>query len=467
MALREVPVRTKVLYGVADTALSVKNASLNQFLLFFYADVLHVAPALVGAAIFAGKLWDAVTDPLMGYISDATRSRWGRRRPWIVASAVPMGICYYLLFIPPQLTATGLAIYLALLAILLFTFFTMFATPYLAWGAELARDYHERTTVVQIRALFGVLGGIMGATLPILIASRFDDERAGFGNMAIVLGAVISIATLVTGAGVRERLRQRIPAAGFRHFIGGLRRTLANRDFFVVFATFCLMTVSAAIGQSVQLIVIKYHLRMYEFYPWIALTFALSFACSFPLWLQLSRRIGKRRALLVGLALGCIAPLGWVVVQPGQQWAMLLFMVAGGTLAGSLTLAISQAADIVDFDELETGEQRAGAYFGIWTLGLKTSGALGTLIGGFVLGLVGYVPEQAQDAVTLQWLVVIVGPLQAVVHLGGLLVFRRIRFEEADVARVQAALEARRAANSVPVSQKDADANAQHLQIRV
>lgn len=444
MAQREVPLSTKVLYGVADTALNVKNASLNQFLLFFYADVLHVAPALVGAAIFVGKLWDAVTDPLMGYLSDATS--WGRRRPWIIASAVPMGICYYLLFIPPELTAAGLAIYLGILSILLFTFFTMFATPYLAWGAELARDYHERTAVVQIRALFGVLGGIIGATMPILIANEFDDTREGFGYMAIALGAAITLTTLITGAGVREKLRTQAPSPGFRHFAKGLRRTLANRDFFVVFATFCLMTVSSAIGQSVQLIVIKYRLEMYDFYPWIAFTFALSFACSFPGWLTLSRRIGKRRALLGGLTLGCIAPFGWVIVQPGQEWAMLLFMVAGGTLAGSLTLAVSQAADVVDFDELETGEQRAGAYFGIWTLGLKTSSAIGTLVGGTALGLVGYVPDQVQHPDTLWWLVVIVGPLQAVSHFGGLLIFRKIRFEEADVLRIQAALDAKREA---------------------
>lgn len=450
MPSREVPLRTKILYGVADAALNVKNASLGQFLLYFYADVLLVAPALVGAAIFAGKLWDAVTDPLMGYISDTTHSRWGRRRPWIVASAVPMGFCYYLMFVPPDLTPTGLAVYLGVLGILLFTFFTMFATPYLAWGAELARDYHERTSVVQIRALFGVLGGIVGAAAPIVIANHFDDTRTGFGYMAIVLGAVIAVTTLITGLGVRETVPENVSPVAFRHFLTGLRSTLANRDFLIVFGTFCLMTTSAALGQSVQIIVVKYRLQMFDFYPWIALTFALSFACSFPGWLALSRRVGKRSALLTGLTLGCIAPFGWLIVRPGQEWLMLAFMVAGGTLAGSLTLAVSQAADVIDLDELQTGERRAGAYFGLWTLGLKTASALGALIGGFVLGVVGYIPGQVQDPDTLWWLVAIVGPLQAITHFGGLLIFWQIRFEEADVARIQVALDARREVTSQP-----------------
>jgi Na+/melibiose symporter-like transporter len=446
---REVSIRTKILYGVADAGLNVKNASLSQFLLFFYVDILNVAPTLVGIAIFIGKLWDAVTDPLMGYISDTTRSRWGRRRPWIVISAVPMGIFYYLLFSPPDLTPTGLVVWVAVIGILMFTFLTIFATPYLAWGAELARDYHERTTVVQIRALFGVLGGIIGGTAPILIANALDRGRGGYSAMAMALGSLITITTLITGLMVREEPSPAVTSASFSHFMRGLRGTFANREFAVVFATFCLMTVSAAIGQSVQLIVIKYRLGMYDFFPWIALTFALSFAGSFPLWLRLSRRFGKQRALLGGLALSCVSPFGWIVVQPGQHAAMLVFMMLGGAVAGSLTLVVSQAADVIDFDELQTGEPRAGTYFGIWTFGLKSCSALGTFIGSVVLSAVGYVSDQVQDEETLWWLVMVVGPLQAVVHLCGLLAFRRLRFDEHDVLQAQAAVDARRAAASV------------------
>jgi len=208
------------------------------------------------------------------------------------------------------------------------------------------------------------------------------------------------------------------------------------------------MTMAASIGQAVQLIVVKYWLGMYDFFPVIALTFGVSFALSFPLWLSLSRRIGKRRAMRSGLLLGCVVPFGWCIVQPGQRAAMLVFMIAAGLVVGSLTLVMSSAADIVDFDELETGERRAGAYFGIWTLGLKTTSALGILLSGALLQLVGYVPGQAQDPRTLWWLVMIVGPLQSVVYFIGLLMIRRFRFEAADVARAQAALAARRSAAS-------------------
>ena len=119
-------------------------------------------------------------------------------------------------------------------------------------------------------------------------------------------------------------------APGFGHFLRGLRQTFANRDFRIVFVTFCLMTVSASMGEAVQLIVVKYWLQMYDFFPVIGLVLRLSFAGSFPFWLGLSRRIGKTRAPLGGLILGSLAPFGWLIVQPGQRGAMLVFMVVAG-----------------------------------------------------------------------------------------------------------------------------------------
>ena len=401
---------------------------------------------MVGLVLFIGKFWDAAIDPVMGYVSDTTRSRWGRRRPYVLLSALPVGVCFYFLFSPPQLTSTALLWYLLGTSLILFTVFTIYTVPYLAWGAELSRDYHERTTIVQVRALFGILGGVIGAAAPITIASQFADQRAGFAAMGLILGGLIALTGVITGIGVVDQGRDRLPTASIAHFVRGLGHTFENREFRLIFLTFCLMTISAAMGEAVQLIVVKYWLGMYDFFPVLALTFALCFAASFPFWLMVSQRIGKTRALRLGLTLGSVAPLGWIIVQPGQRWAMMIFMVVAGAISGCITLAVSQAADAVDFDELQTGEQRAGAYFGMWAFGLKTANAIGMFLGGVLLSVVGYVPEVVQSPQTLWWLVVLVGPLQSVVTLVGLFVFRHIRFEREDLARIQEALAARQAA---------------------
>lgn len=445
MSAREVPIGTKIRYGFGELGLNMKNEVVNRYLMFFYADTLLVSPTAVGLMMLLGKAWDAVTDPAMGYVSDTTRSRWGRRRPYVLIGAVPMGFCFYLLFSPPAwLSHNQLLWYLLGVSLALYTFFTIFTIPYLAWGAELARNYHERTAVVQIRALLGLVGGIVGSSLPLVLVGAALTARDGFAYMGLLIGIAVAIAALVPALTVRDDSRDSLPPASFGHFVGGLRHTFANRDFRIIFLTFCLMTVSAGMGTAIQIIVVKYRLNLEAEFPLIALTFGLAFALSFPFWLRLSQRIGKTRAMRLGLVMGCVAPFGWVLVQPGQLGAMLVFMVVAGAATGCLTLAGSQAIDVVDVDELQTGEQRAGAYFGIWAFGLKLAVAVGQFLAGILLDLVGYVPGSTQDPDTLWWLVMLVGPLQALVTFAGLLIFRRIRFEESDVQLVQAALAARR-----------------------
>jgi GPH family glycoside/pentoside/hexuronide:cation symporter len=284
----DVPWRTKLVFSMGEVAIGIKNASLGQFLLFFYADVVKLAPALVGAAIAISRLWDAVTDPIMGYISDTTRTRWGRRRPFVVAAAIPLGVSYLLLFTPPRGVGTaGLFLYLLATYVLLFTIFTVYATPYFAWSAELASDYHERTTVVQVRGLFGIVGGIVGAATPIWIVNQFGDQRLGYAVMATILGALIAATAL--GSGVVREPPPTVPVRrpSIRHFMEGLWHTVGNRAFALVFVVFCLMTVAGAIAQSLHLIVIKYWLKMYDFFPVLALVFASSAAASCTLWFRL------------------------------------------------------------------------------------------------------------------------------------------------------------------------------------
>ncbi|MCX8071557.1 MAG: MFS transporter [Candidatus Binatia bacterium] len=441
---------TKLLYGIGEVAVSTKNAALSQFLLFFYVDIVQVTPFLVGTALFLGRFWDAITDPIVGYLSDTWRSRWGRRRPFVVGASIPIALGFYFLFAPPQWSEGAVFVYLVCAYVGLMTVFTLYATPYLAWSAELTDDYHERTTVVQVRALFGVVGGLAGSALPVAIAGHFETARTGFAVAAAALGCIMAGSGLAAGLGVRETKGASSPSPSWTHFWMGLRRTMANVDFQRIFAVFCAMTLAASLGNAVQLFVIKYWLGLYDSFPAIALTFGLAFVCSFPLWRGLSQAVGKHQALLFGLGLGCLVPWGWFLVPPGNLGAMLVLAAAGGVSMGSITLAMSSAIDIIDIDEWHTGERREGAYFGIWTLGLKTMGALGALLGGGLLSILGGGngdPLSPVEAWKLLW---VVGPLQAASHAFGLVTMRRIRWGPEEVKNLQKVLSARRQQQSEP-----------------
>lgn len=446
--MSRLPFRTKLLYGAGEVAVSAKSVALGQFLLFFYVDIVQASPVAVGVALFIGRLWDAVTDPVVGYLSDTAHTRWGRRRPFVLGAAIPMAMAFYLLFRPPGWSDFGVFAYLLFTYLAAMTVFTLYATPYLAWGAELTDDYHERTAVVQTRALFGVLGALSGAAIPVAVANQFSEARTGYAVAAGVLAVVVGIAGLCTGLGVRESMRTFPVQPSFAHFMSGFRRTFANREFRSIFAVFCGMTLAGSIVNAVQLFVIKYSLGLYESFPFIALAFGCAFVMSFPVWARLSRHVGKHQALLYGLCLGCVVPWGWFILPPGDLLAMIVFAATGGFAMGSVTLAMSSAIDAIDWDELRTGERREGAYFGIWTLGLKTMSGLGALIGGWCLWLLGSDPAQGLSPSSAWRLLWILGPLQAVVHAVAFLFLRGQRWGSAELARVQEILAQRRQQSS-------------------
>ena len=204
--------RTKLLYGVADGGCALVTASIQFFLLSYLADVLRYDPAVVGTALMVGKLtWDAVNDPLFGYLSDRTRSRWGRRRPYLLFGAVPLGLATWMLFSLPPGLAGAAAFFVVLGSFLLHdTLQTLVSVSYGALMPELTADYDERTSLSTVRMAFSVVGYILGGGMTTLIAGLFRNslgwsEPAAYSGMGVVFGAIVAVTVLATALGVRER----------------------------------------------------------------------------------------------------------------------------------------------------------------------------------------------------------------------------------------------------------------------
>ncbi len=362
----------------------------------FYTDTLLLAPAFIAWTFLIGRFWDGLTDPIMGYVSDATKSRLGRRRPYFLVSAIPVAIAYFYLWSPPDgLKDWALFVHLTLAYLATYTFWTVFSIPHNSLGAELTMDYHERTRLTGVREALGLLGTLLGTVAPALFASRFGGEARGFSYMAATVGGLTAVFILICYFSVSENLAFQKQT---RIAIGeGLKTLYRNRPFRTLVVAFVVALVGNAFVPLLFLYVAEYLVGLPKAAPYVIMTYILMAALSIVFWTRLSRRIGKKetwtRALIlssVTFALGTYLHEGTYVV-----W-FLMAVFAGFGYGCTMALAPSMMADVIDMDELETGRRREGAHFGVWSFIDKSALGLAVFVGMYALQLMGYVPNQEQ-----------------------------------------------------------------------
>ncbi len=200
--------KTKLLYGSGDFGYSMNNSIIAALFPIFMMDVVGVTPALAAAALFIGRSWDYINDPLVGYLSDRTRTRWGRRRPWLLFGALPFALTFILLWIKPAFidSQTGLLIFFAVAYLIYEASATTVYMPYFALTPELTQDYDERTQLTSFRMLFNILGGLTAYTLPMLVIGAMVPENANrVVLMAVVFGLLAAIPYLIVFFSVSEK----------------------------------------------------------------------------------------------------------------------------------------------------------------------------------------------------------------------------------------------------------------------
>jgi len=441
----------KALYGFGDVLIAIRMSSFQFYLMPFYTDVVLLPAALAGLGKMIGMVWDGINDPVIGNLSDRTRTAMGRRRPFLLGSALPLGIAYALLWSPPSGLGTGLAfLWLVLAFLALDTAFSFYATPYLALGAELSDDYHERTQLAASRAFFHLIGLFIGVAVPGAVLLRYGGARAsGFRLMGVGLGMTMVVVALVTGSLLRERPAP--PAVhtrlSLRTMFAGLASTLGNPAFRVLIVSFAFILLGAGLYQTLLPYAFKYWLIRPQLAARVPMVFLAASVFSLPLWTRLARGMGKDRALRLCM-LWAAAALGAtpLVLGPDMSNArMAAFIgIAGLGNGGWLVLPAAITADVIDYDELGTSHRREGAYFGIWTLVMKWAGAIASGIVGVALQLLGYVPDAAQSARTILGIKILYGPVPALMMLVAFAIFLRFPLTRERHAEVQATLAARR-----------------------
>jgi len=410
------PRRVQVGYGVAELGINGVEVLIRVSLLIFYTDVVGLDPRLAGYAVALGVVWDAVTDPLMGRLSDHTRGRLGRRRPYIALGAVLLAGAVVVLFSPPQAdTQAGKFAVLLGSYVLANTAMTVIAVPHSALAGDLSGDLRGRTGLFGWRLLFANAGLVLGTALPgLLVASQGTApgaaDRAAAQAMALLVLATAALTLLAT----RGRDTGAAPAAAGAR--GGYRAALAsvlrNRCFWPLLAAWVVANVGLSVNAATALYYYRYRLGLEEPQTRLLITvFMLVFCLSIPAWVAVARRRGLRGPLIAGAgALGVMSCVVYPLFPPGNPWWPLTASLLGGLAIGSVVLLEPMLADVVDHDRVRSREARFGLYFGVWKMGAKASRALAIALTGNALGWMGFVPNQAQGPGTSLGIALLFGP---------------------------------------------------------
>ncbi|HXF60947.1 MAG TPA: MFS transporter, partial [Caldilineaceae bacterium] len=448
-------------YGSGDLGTAISAALRGFFLLAFLTDVARLNPALAGSILLVNRVWDAVNDPVIGWLSDRTVTRWGRRRPWLLIGALPFGLTFFLLWVVPPFETTGKALYYLVISLLLDTAYTVVNVPYTALTPELTRDYDERTSLNSYRFAFSVGGALVSAVLHPIIVGQFTDARTGYLVSGLIWAVVSTLSCFIVFAFTRERpetLEQRpdhaIPLRA------QIRIALANRPYRFVIGIYLSSWLALQLVSAVLVYYLTYYMGAPERIPVTLLAVqGTSFVFLF-VWSAVSRRLEKRQVYLMGGLLWLVVQIALFGLRPDDAALVIpLAMLAGAGVAVAYLIPWAMMPDIIELDELETGQRREGIFYGFMVFLQKAGIGAAIWLLGVALAAAGYItpsdamPQPVQPDSALWAIRLFIGPVPALVLAGGLILAYFYPITRDVHRRMLAALAERRALPRAPKSE--------------
>ncbi len=412
------PLGLKLTYAFGNFGFSMLLSTVSFFLLFFYTDVVGVAPALASSALLIGKIWDIVNDPLFGWLTDRTHSRFGRRRVYLIFGAAPMALTTFLLWsMPPGLSPAWAFLWIALSYILFDTCFTLTQVPYWALAPELTQDYDERTSLTAITG-FGLLFGFFGGSILLrLISGRFADPHAGYLVAGAVVGGLVGGVLGFAAWRIREPAQFRAQTTNLPIF-AAIRATFRNRPFNFLLAAFSLARLGFMLTTTFLAYFVTYQLQAPGKLPLTLLVNMTAIGVFIFFWKWVSDRTSKGMAYAFGLVVMAAALALSFRVQPGQLlFFFLIIALIGVGNSAHWVIPLAMLPDVVEEDELHTGQRREGMYYGVYGLADKIMRTLGVVGAGWVLQGFGYVAHAAQTPQALLGIRLFFGLLPAILIL--------------------------------------------------
>ncbi len=437
---KKLPLGIKFSYGIGDIGNNIFIVTTGMYLLFFLTNVLGVNPALAGTMLLFPKLWDVISDPIMGAISDVTRSRYGRRRVYLLYGAVPFGLCFFVLFIAPgSQTEFANALQVSLLFALGCTAFTVVNVPYASMVPEMSDDYNERLSITSFRMSFASIGALLAGGLTMVIVTAGGGGAAGFRNMGIIFGIAIVVSCLWCFIGTRNA-PSLPPHKEMPPMKEQIKITAKNYPFMMLMSSYFLQALAIGVMMAGFVYYVKYAMALPETAMNIAFPiFMITGVIFIPIWLAVGKRLGKIKSYYIGLALFTVMMGSLFFTGADMLWLFYVQIFLAGVGFSSFQLfPFSMLPDTVEYDQMQSGLRREGIFSGMWSAGQKIAYSVGPPIVGFALALSGFVREGVQPESLVTGVRVIFCLFPAAMILLSFIPFRKYPLTEGEFEKVKA-----------------------------
>ncbi len=424
---------TKLGFGVGDLGGNLFFTAMGFWSLNYLTDTAGIPAAAAGIAIMLAKIWDAVIDPAIGYLSDRTKSRWGRRRPYLLFGALPLFLAMWYFFSAPTFkTTTGGAFWAALMLCTLNTAYSLVNINYGALTPELTKNFKERTSLNGYRFSFAVIGTILGAAIVLPIVNLAGgNKHLGFSYVGLIFGIIMAVTILITFFSVKERVHE--PEEQPKdHFFKTYFSVFRNGTYVRLLVVYGLHLTALTFVQTILVYYFKYQYRNEGMTTIAMIALLVTAMFMIPVSVWVSKHIGKKRTYQLALGIVSVScmlifALGHIL---GLYFTLGVMVFAGIGIGFAYVPPYAMLPDVVEVDAIKSGNRKEGAFYGMWTFIAQFGVAMATGLTGPFLDMAGYVPDAVQNPATLFTIRLIIGPIPAAIFLAGILLVNRYPLDE-------------------------------------
>jgi len=437
-------------YGSLSFPLAAAFIALQVIVPTFYAEYTGLSLSLIGVVLLVARLFDVATDPVVGLWSDRTQSRLGRRKVFVMAAVIPIGVSVWALFNPPQ---DASAYYLLFWTTAIYIAGTVLIVPMAAWGAELAPDYHQKSRVTGSRVAFGLAGSLAALLVPVVIGT---DASQGYAEtlkaIALLTLVTLAITSLWAAFKVPDTSDTQLP----ENALAEVRALLVTKNpFRQLLFSFLLNAVGNAIPSTLFLLYVTHVLGLKEMVGQLLFLYFIAAVISVPFWVWRSKRLGKHQTWSVAIVAACLFFMWAPFLTPDTAWVFVIIVGATGFATGAdLALPSAINGDIIEWDELQTGYKRPGLFFALWGTAAKLSFGLAIGVAFPLLDLFDFDANGSNSESSLTALAVLYGVPCIAFKLSALWMMRGYPITESEHQRIRAALKEREANEAQEINEE-------------